>query len=112
MGEIAVFKAPVKTVKTLKDVVVRLPDNKLYYVPEIPRYCFTQDELDMLFHGEVVFPEKEAFGTHFLGVDTGRLNAMKFCASCSCWLQLGKEARKYVRALQYAEPARLQLPGV
>lgn len=97
--------------RVLKDVVVRFPDNKLYYVAEIPRYCFTQQELDMLFKGEIVYPEKESFGLHFIGANKGRMDALKFCAYSSCWLQLGEEAKKHVRALQRVEP-RLQLPGV
>lgn len=108
MGTAVAIRTPYKV---LKDVVVRFPDNRLHYVPEIPRYCFTQTELDMLFKGEVVYPERESFGTHFLGANKGRMNALNFCANSSCWLQLGKEAKKHVRALQCAEP-RLQLPGV
>lgn len=72
----------------IRDVLVRFPDNELRLVKEIPRYCFTKAELDQLFRGEIVFPVRESFATHFIGAQQGKFNARKFCANSSCWLIL------------------------
>lgn len=72
--------------KTVRNVVVSFPDGKLRLVRQIPRYCFTQQELDSLFQREVVFPSKENFATFFIGAAAGRFKVQKFCATTSCWL--------------------------
>lgn len=81
MGEVMVVGA-----KMVRNIMVSFPDGRLRLVRQIPRYCFTKEELDKLFRWEIVFPSKENFATYFIGAAAGRFRAQKFCATVSCWL--------------------------